>query len=77
MGDMEHVMDTHKPVLQIQLVISLANTLKDLEKSRKAVVQLPYRCQIQIASAQQYPVPHITLLVPVVSIIVPLLVLPG
>ena len=40
-------------------------------------MQLPHSCQMQIASAQQHPVPHSMLLVPVVLIKVPLLVLPG
>ena len=37
LGDMECVMDTHKPALQVQLVSSLANTLKDLKRSHKAL----------------------------------------
>ena len=34
-----------------------------------------YSCQMQIASAQQYPVPNFMLLVPVMAVKVPLLVL--
>ena len=74
---MEHIMDTHKPALQVQLVSSLANTLKNLKRSHKVLMQLPHSCKMQIASAHQHSVPHSMLLVPVVSIKVPLLVLSG
>ena len=76
MGYMEYIMNTNKPTLQIHLVITLTNTLKDLEWSHTALVQLPNSCQVQVACTIQYPVPNSMLLVPVVAIIVPFMVLP-
>ena len=38
LGDMEDVMYTHKPSLQIKLVGTLANTLKNLEGSHLVLV---------------------------------------
>ena len=50
--DVEHVVDTHKPSLQVQLVSSLPNTLKDFEGSHKVLAQLPHSCKVKVASAQ-------------------------
>ena len=75
LGHMEYIMNTSKPTLQIQLIGTLTNTLKDFEWSHKALAQLLDSCQMQIACAQQYPVPNSMLLMPVVAIIVRFLVL--
>ena len=37
LGHMEHIMYTSKPALQIQLIGTLTNTLKDFEWSHKAL----------------------------------------
>ena len=71
----EYIMNTSKPAIQIQLIGTPTNTLKDFEWSHKALVQLPDSCQMQVTCAQQYPVPNSKLLIPVVAIIVPFLVL--
>ena len=52
LGDMEYIVDTHKPSLQVNLVSTLPNTLKDLEGSHKVLAQLPHSCKVQVASAQ-------------------------
>ena len=75
LGHVEYIMYTSKPALQIQLIGTLTNTLKDFEWSHKALAQLPDSCQMQIACTQQYPVPNSMLLMPVVAIIVRFLVL--
>ena len=75
LGHVKYIMNTSKPTLQIQLVSTLTNALKDFEWSHKALVQFPDSYQIQVACTQQYPVPNSMLLVPVVAIIVALLVL--
>ena len=75
LGHVEYIMNTSKPTLQVQLIGTLTNTLKDFEWSHKALVQLPDSCQMQIACTQQYPVPNSMLLMPVVAIIVRFLVL--
>ena len=51
LGYVEYVMYTNKPTLQIQLIGTLANALKDLEWSHIARVQLFDSCQVQIACA--------------------------
>ena len=75
LGYVEYIMYVSKPTLQVQLVGTLTNTLKDFEWSHKALAQLPDSCQMQIACTQQYPVPNSVLLMPVVAIIVRFLIL--
>ena len=75
LGYVEYIMDTCKPTLQVQLIGTLTNTLKDLEWSHIALAQLPNSCQMQVSCTQQNPVPSSMLLVPVVAIIIPFLVL--
>ena len=75
LGHVEYTMYTSKPTLQVQLVGTLTNMLKDLEWFHIALAQLPDSCQMQITCTQQYPVPNSMLLMPVVAIIVRLLVL--
>ena len=69
-------MNTNKPTLQIQLIGTLYNMMKDLECCHIALAQLFDSCQVQVACVEQYPIPNSILLVPVVAIIVPFLVLP-
>ena len=52
LGHVEYIMYTSKPALQIQLVGTLTNTLKDFEWSHKALAQLPDSCQMQVARTQ-------------------------
>ena len=52
LGHVEYIMNTSKPTLQIQLIGTLTNTLKDFEWSHKALVQLPDSCQMQVARTQ-------------------------
>ena len=68
-------MNASKPTLQIQLIGTLTNTLKDFEWSHIALAQLPNSCQMQVSCTQQHPVPNSMLLMPVVAIIVRFLVL--
>ena len=75
LGYVEYIMYVGKPTLQVQLVGTLTNTLKDFEWSHKALVQLPDSCQMQVTCTQQYPIPNSVLLMPVVAIIVRFLVL--
>ena len=44
LGHVEYIMDTSKPTLQIQLIGTLTNTLKDLEWSHIMPVQLLNSC---------------------------------
>ena len=76
LGHVEHIMYTHKPALQVQLVGTLTNTLKDLVRSHIALAQLLDSRQMQVESTQKYPVPNSMLLMPVVAVIVRFLVLP-
>ena len=71
----EHVMNTCKAPLQVKLVRSLAHALEDLERAHKLLTKLTYSRQMQVAGAQQHPVPNLMLLVPVMTVKVPLLVL--
>ena len=72
---MEHIVYTCKAPLQDKLVCSLVHTLEDLKRAHKPLTKLMYNHQIQVASAQQHPVPNLMLLVPVMAVKVPLLVL--
>ena len=73
--DMEYMVNTCKASLQVKLVCSLAQALEDLEKAHKPLTKLMYSCQMQVASDQQHPVSNLMLLVPVMTVKVPLLVL--
>ena len=53
LGHMEHIMYTSKPALQVQLIGTLNNTLKDFEWSHKALAQLPDSYQMQVTCTQQ------------------------
>ena len=48
LGHVEYIVNTGKPNPQVQLVGTLANTLKDFEWSHIALVQLPDSCQMQV-----------------------------
>ena len=52
LGYVEYIMYISKPTLQVQLVGTLTNTLKDFEWSHKALAQLPDSCQMQVARTQ-------------------------
>ena len=75
MGDMEDIVNTCNASLQVKLVCSLAHALEDLEGAHKPLTKLAYNCQMQVAGAQQHPVPNLMLLVPVMVVKVPFLVL--
>ena len=75
LGYVEHVVNTCKTPLQVKLVSSLAHALEDLERAQKPLMKLTYSHQMQVAGAQQHPVPNLMLLVPVITVKVPLLVL--
>ena len=72
---MEHVVNTCKTPLQVKLVCSLAHTLDDLERAHKPLMKLTYSRQMQATGAQQHPVPNFMLLVPVMTVKIPLLAL--
>ena len=73
--DMEYIVNTCKASLQVKLVCSLAHALEGLERAHKPLMKLTYSCKMQVAGAQQYPVPNLMLVVPVMAVKVPLLVL--
>ena len=73
--DMEYIVNTCKVSLQVKLVCSLAHALEDRERAHEPLTKLTYSCKIQIAGAQQHPVPNLMLLVPVMMVKVPFLVL--
>ena len=75
MGDMEDIVNTCKASVQVKLVCSLAHALEDLEGAHKPLTKLTYSCKMQVAGAQQHPIPNLMLLVPVMAVKVPLLVL--
>ena len=75
LGDMEDIMNTCKVSLQVKLVCSLAHALEDLERAHKPLTKLTNSLQMQVAGAQQHPVPNLMLLVPVMTVKIPLLVL--
>ena len=75
LGHVEYIVNTSKPALQIQLIGTLTNALKDFEWSHIALVQLPDSCQMQVTCTQQHLVPNSMFLMPVVAIIVRFLVL--
>ena len=75
LGDMEDIVNTCKSSLQVKLVCSLAHALEDLEGAHKPLTKLTYNCKMQVAGAQQHPVPNLILLVPVMTVKVPVLVL--
>ena len=77
LGDMEYVVNNCETSLQVKLVCSLAYALEDLERAHKPLIKLAYSPQMQIASAQQHPVPSFMFLVPVLAVKVPFLVLLG
>ena len=52
LGHVEYIVYTGKPTLQVQLIGTLTNTLKDFEWTHIALVQLPDSCQMQITCAQ-------------------------
>ena len=52
LGHVEYIMNTSKPTLQVQLIGTLANTLKDFEWSHIALAQLPDSCQMQVTCTQ-------------------------
>ena len=52
LGHVEYIMNTSKPTLQVQLMRTLTNTLKDFEWSHIALVQLPDSCQMQVTCTQ-------------------------
>ena len=58
LGHVEYIMYTSKPTLQIQLIGTLTNTLKDFEWSHKALVQLPDSRQMKVTYTQQQPSPQ-------------------
>ena len=70
LGHMEYIVYTGKPTLQVQLVGTLTNTLKDFEWSHIALAQLPDSCQMQVTCTQQHPIPNSMLLMPVVRFLV-------
>ena len=65
LGDVEDIVNTCKASLQVKLVCSLAHALEDLERTQKPLTKLTYSRQMQVAGAQQYPIPKHMLLVPV------------
>ena len=75
LGHVEHVVNTCEIPLQVKLVCSLAHALEDLERAHKLLTKLMYNRPMQVAGAQQHPVPNLMLLVPVTMVKVPLLVL--
>ena len=48
LGQVDYIMNTSKPALQIQIIGTLTNTLKDFEWSHIALVQLLDSFQMQI-----------------------------
>ena len=52
LGHVEYIMNTSKSTLQVQLIGTLTNMLKDFEWSRIALVQLFDSCQMQVTCAQ-------------------------
>ena len=52
LGHVEYIVNTGKPTLQVQLVGTLTNTLKDFEWSHKALAQLLDSCQMQVTCDQ-------------------------
>ena len=52
LGHVEYIMNTSKPTVQVQLIGTLTNTLKDFEWSHIALVQLPDSCQMQVTCTQ-------------------------
>ena len=48
LGQVDYIMNTSKPTLQVQLIGTLANTLKDCEWSHIALAQLLDSCQMQV-----------------------------
>ena len=75
LGDMEDIVNPCEVSLKVKLVLSLAHALEDLERAHKPLTKLTYNRQMQVADAQQHPVPNLMLLVPVMMVKVPLLVL--
>ena len=75
LGHMEHVVNTCEASLKVTLVCSLAQALDDLERTHKSLTKLVYHFQMQVAGAQQHPLPNFMLLVPMMAVKVPLLVL--
>ena len=72
---MEDIVNTCKASLQVKLVCNLAHALEDLKGAHTPLTKLTYSCKMQVAGAQQHPVPKLMLLVPVMMVKVPLLVL--
>ena len=72
LGHVEHIVNTCETPLQVKLVCSLAHALEDLERAHKPLMKLMYSRQMQVAGAQQHPVPNLMLLVPVMAVKVPL-----
>ena len=52
LGHVEYIMNTSKPALQIQLMDTLTNTLKDFEWSHITLAQLLDSCQMQVTCTQ-------------------------
>ena len=75
LGHVEYIVNTSKSILQVQLIGTLTNTLKDFEWSHIAPVQLLDSCQMQVTCTQQHPVPNSMLLMHVVAITILFLVL--
>ena len=75
LGHVEYIVYTGKPTLQVHLIGTLTNTLKDFEWSNIALAQLPESCQMQVTCIQQHSVPNRMLLMPVVAVIICFLVL--
>ena len=57
LGHVEHVVNTCEASLQVKLVRSLAHALEDLEGAHKPLMKLTYSCKMQVAGAQQHPIP--------------------
>ena len=75
MGDMEDIVNPCEVSLKVKLVLSLAHALEDLERAHKPLMKFTYSCKMQVAGAQQHPIPNLMLLVPVMAVKVPFLVL--
>ena len=52
LGHVEYIMNTSKPTLQVQIIGTLTNMLKDFEWSHIALAQLLNSYQMQVACTQ-------------------------
>ena len=74
LGHVEHIVNTCETPLQVKLVCSLAHELEDLERAHEPLMKITYSRQMQVAGAQQHPVPALIILVFVMEVKVPFLV---